>query len=116
MTDVGELIPPTHRPTSEPGRAVLVVRQGSESVHAFEVTERVITIGSDEDCAIRLAPAPGVAGEHARAWLRDGQQLILHHIASGYETLLDGKPIVWASIDPGDELAIGPYAIGVSRP
>jgi hypothetical protein len=69
-----------------------------------------LTIGFGEDCDLRLPESTGVAAMHARIWLRDGRPM-LHHLAPGHATMVNGAPADWASISPGDIIEIGPYAM-----
>jgi uncharacterized protein YegL len=76
----------------------------------FAVKDSPSVIGFGDACQIRLARAPGIAREHARVWVRDGRFMV-HHIAPGYTTEVGGKPVGWASLDVGEEIRIGPYAL-----
>lgn len=67
-----------------------------------------ITIGSAEDCRPQVFGCSEVAREHARIWQRDGRPM-LHHVADGYQTQVNGSPVGWAALTDGDEIAIGPY-------
>jgi hypothetical protein len=43
-------------------------------------------------------------------WWRDGR-LMLHHIAPGHVTTLAGESIMWAAVEDGDEVGVGPYVL-----
>jgi predicted component of type VI protein secretion system len=77
------------------------------------VSEKPVTIGTSENCDIRLPAAAGIAEEHARLWWRDGR-LMLHHIAPNLVTLVGSREILWTSLEDGDEAAIGPYTLRIS--
>jgi predicted component of type VI protein secretion system len=36
---------------------------------------------------------------------------MLHHVAPGQVTTLAGKSVVWAAVEDGDEVSIGPYVL-----
>ncbi len=92
--------------------AVLITSELYEG-RLFRVSEKPATIGTGEDCDIRLPAAAGVAEEHARLWWRDGR-LMLHHIAPELVTLVGSRKILWTSMEDGDEVAIGPYTLRIS--
>lgn len=68
------------------------------------------TIGTGEECTVTLEPLPGVASEHLRVWWRDGKHM-LHHVGKGAATVVNGEPVEWASLRPGDTIGIGPYTL-----
>jgi tight adherence protein B len=98
-----------------PSKAIVVVTAGPSEDLRFELGEEPVTIGSGNRCAIRLPAAPGLAEQHARMWWRDGR-LMLHHIASGHVTTLAGRSIVWAAVEDGDEVSVGPYVLRCLTP
>lgn len=67
-----------------------------------------VSVGTAEDCAVRLKDASGMAPLHARLWWRDGA-VMLHAVGSG-ETTVNGSPVVWASLRDGDTVTFGPHA------
>ena len=102
-----------------PLRAIAVERAATESGYLVPLTvagvetevplgQGPITIGTAADCRARVAISPDVASQHARIWERDGRPM-LHHVADGYETCVNGSPVGWAALTDGDEIAIGPY-------
>jgi len=98
-----------------PSKAIVVVTSGPSEGLRFELAEEPVTIGSGNRCAIRLPAAPGLAEQHARMWWRDGR-LMLHHIASGHVTTLAGRSVVWAAVEDGDEVSVGPYVLRCLTP
>jgi VWFA-related protein len=98
-----------------PSKAIVVVTGGPSNDLRFELGERPVTIGSGSRCVIRLPAAPGLAEQHARMWWRDGR-LMLHHIASGHVTTLAGRSVVWAGVEDGDEVSVGPYVLRCLTP
>ena len=99
---------PRHR------RDIVVAAPGERAV-TFELGTEPVTLGSGGRSEIQLPALPAIAAEHARLWLRDGQPM-LHHLAPGYITLLNERPVEWASMNDGDELRIGAVAITIGRP
>jgi VWFA-related protein len=98
-----------------PSKAIVVVTGGPSEDLRFELGEGPVTIGSGNRCAIRLPATPGFAEQHARMWWRDGR-LMLHHIASGHVTTLAGRSVVWAAVEDGDEVSVGPYVLRCLTP
>ncbi len=96
----------------EPSQARLLVVEGPDSWagKSFDVGETPVTLGTRPGCAIRLPEAPGIAGEHARLWARDGK-VMLHHLARGESRGISGRFVSWTSLAPGDELTVGPYVL-----
>jgi VWFA-related protein len=100
----------TYQAPDVPSKAVAVVASGPCQGSRFELGEQPVTIGSGNECAIRLPAAPGLAEEHVRMWWRDGR-LMLHHIAPDHVTTLAGKTVMWAAVEDGDEVGVGPYVL-----
>jgi len=70
-----------------------------------------VDIGSDPSCGLQLDTADrSVAATHARAWLQSGR-LMVHHLARGHQTIVAGKPIDWATLEPGDTFQVGSHLI-----
>ena len=105
-----DLPPPVYTPPAAPDVMEVVLNGGPGQLRdvRFAVGEEPQTIGWAEGCQIRLPEAPGFAPEHARVWLQEAR-LILHHLAPGTTTLVNGEPVVWASVGEGDEFKVGPY-------
>jgi hypothetical protein len=103
---------PIERPVYTPrARTSGSLRMG-DGDHAISATVGIapISLGSDATCSLALDAAPGVAPVHARIWTRDGR-VMLHHVAEGEPTLVNGQPVEWAVLQDGDRLAIGPHTI-----
>jgi hypothetical protein len=98
-----------------PAAGVLRITSGPAEGAYFELAEVPAAIGSDAGCTVQLAAVEGVAGQHARLWWRDGKPM-LHHIADGYETRVNGKTIDWASLDVGYVVEIGPVTMRFEAP
>ncbi len=93
--------------------ATILITSGLDQGRSFQVGGEPVTIGSGENCGIRLPAAPGFAAEHARLWWRDGQRM-LHHLAPDEATVVAGKQIIWTSLQNGDEASIGPYSLRIT--
>lgn len=91
-------------------KAGIVITSGPDQGRTFKVGEQPVTVGSGDGCAIHLSAAAGVGAEHARIWWRDGR-LMLHHIAPRLRTMLAEKAVVWAALEDGDEVSIGPHVL-----
>lgn len=81
----------------------------------FELAKVPATIGTAESCVVRIPTVDGVAPEHARLWWRDGSPM-LHHLADGYETRVNGRLIDWASLEVGMEIQFGPVMLTFVAP
>ncbi len=106
--------------TSSPGEPVpatpdvSIEVEGPATRQTAHVGREPATIGTDSSNQLRLEDAQGrVAGVHARIWSRDGK-LIFHQLSSSVPSLLEGKPVDWATLSSGDEIQIGPYRLKVS--
>jgi hypothetical protein len=94
-------------------RLLLVAGAPEDTAGEIELREIPITLGTSKKCDIRLPEADGVGEVHARLWLKDGTP-VLHHLAPGRQTLVDGSPVEWASLRPRSILQIGPYQYRIS--
>lgn len=83
---------------------------GPANTYVVELGHQPATIGTSGDCTVTLEPLPGVASEHLRVWWRDGKHM-LHHVGKGAVTVVNGQPVEWASLRPGDTIGIGPYTL-----
>ncbi len=102
------------RPPPLPRDAVtarLTVLAGPNAGVSVQLLDGPVDIGSGATCALRLDSAEGAVAEwHARGWLQGGR-LLLRHVARGRETLVDEKPVEWASLDLNDTMRIGPHVV-----
>ncbi len=106
--------------TSAPGEPapaapdVSIEVEGPDTRQTAHVGREPATIGTDASNQLRLEDPQGrVAGVHARIWSRDGK-LIFHQLSDSVPSLIEGKPVDWATLSPGDEITIGPYRLKVS--
>ncbi len=65
-----------------------------------------LVFGSSADCEVQIEEA-GVATRHAEITLVDGKSLLLRDLGSPTGTMLNGEPVVEASLSSGDEIHIG---------
>ena len=84
----------------------LVERTGDGRV--FELGAGPAIVGSSPRTATIVLPQEGgVAPEHARIWLRDGQYLLHHTSGAHRRTLVGGHPADWVVLEPGDDVQFG---------
>lgn len=108
-------VPLLERASLGPVAAVLNVVDGPRVGERVPVDEGVVTIGRGPSCTLRLAGTyEEVATEQARVWWRDGR-LMLHGLDPAWSTLVNGVPVEWATLQPGDRFQIGPYTIELAR-
>lgn len=99
----------------------LRVLQGKREVLTLVLREGgMYTIGAGAHCDVRLPAAPDavdspVAAEHARLTTRRGR-VLFHHLASSAVSLINGERAVWAVLESGDTLGIGPYSCQFAAP
>jgi VWFA-related protein len=74
----------------------------------FPLGEEPVTIGYTSDCAIRLPNGTGAGRtERVRVWRREGRY-ILHNLSRNGSVSVAGRPAVWAVLEHGDEIQLGP--------
>ena len=92
----------------------LTVVEGPDTGASVALASAPVDIGTDSTCGLRLDAAGGeVAGRHARVWLQSNR-FLLHHLARGRQTLVQEKPVEWATLEPSDTLRIGPHVIALA--
>ena len=85
--------------------------EGDQQIATVTLANGVYTIGAASQCEVRLpavAGPEGVAPEHAAITVR-GERVLFHHLADHYHSLVNGERTVWAVLEPGDVVTIGPY-------
>ena len=95
--------------TEEQGPGRLVEQTASGPGRVYELGTGAAIGTSRRDCTIVLPPSEHVAPEHARLWLRDGKYLLHHAGGLRRKTLVAGKEVDWVTLEPGDEITIGPH-------
>jgi hypothetical protein len=91
--------------------ALRVWLDGEELLRYALANARVYTIGAAPHCDVHLPVDPGSgepAAEHARLSVRRGR-VLFHHTAPTGTSTVNGDPTVWAVLEPGDTIGIGPY-------
>ncbi len=78
---------------------------GSVINQSFVLDESLV-LGSSADCQVQIEE-PGVAARHAEIVLVDGESLLLKDLGSKAGTLLNGVPVLEATLSSGDEIHIG---------
>ena len=79
----------------------------SSSDQRYSLGEEPVTIGYTSDCAIRLPNGAGGRMERVRVWRREGRY-ILHNLSRNGSVSVAGQPAVWAVLEHGDEIQLGP--------
>ena len=79
----------------------------SSSDQRYSLGEEPVTIGYTSDCAIRLPNGAGGRMERVRVWRREGRY-ILHNLSRNGSVSGAGRPVVWAVLEHGDEIQLGP--------
>jgi VWFA-related protein len=93
------------------------LREKNGTGQVYELGDGPAIIGSSpRACNIVLPASDRVAGEHARIWLRDGNY-VLHHVAGlSRKTLVAGQEADWVTLEPGDEVTVGPHKLIFENP
>ncbi|MDO8612326.1 MAG: VWA domain-containing protein [Dehalococcoidia bacterium] len=91
---------------SEPAEAWLQLITSS-SGQRYSLGGEPVTIGYTSDCAIRLPNGAGGRTERVRVWRREGRY-ILHNLSRNGSVSVAGRPAVWAVLEHGDEIQLGP--------
>ena len=98
--------------------AVLVVTGGPATGKTFPLDGAPLTLGKHNGSDIVL---PWVASRQTRLWAREGRFMICN-LADDQPVLVNGQPVVWATLEDGDLLVVGPHTLefslstGVSPP
>ena len=93
---------PAHGPSSAPA---LMVRQGPFAGKRAVISQTPYTIGRDARCQLH-PPDPGLAPLHAVIRLHEGAYYVQDR-GSATGTLVNGRPIKTARLQPGDCLRVG---------
>ena len=68
------------------------------------------TVGYTGDCSVQLEGEGEMRWEVVRIWRREGRYMA-HNLSRMGGVSVGGKPITWAVLEDGDELAIGPQKV-----
>lgn len=105
----------THDP-AHGGRPRLVLAPGTEPSlegrRSFRLRGAITTIGSGEDCDIRLA---GLAGRHAQVWHDSDDEFVLLAGKHGEVVRVHGQPVVRQMLRTGARIDLGPHVLTFAR-
>jgi hypothetical protein len=87
--------------------AVLVVTGGPAAGRTFPLDGTPLTLGRHNGSDIVL---PWVASRQTRLWAREGRYMICN-LADDQPVLVNGQPVVWATLEDGDLLVAGPHML-----
>jgi hypothetical protein len=90
--------------------AVLLVTGGPAAGKTFPLDGTPLTLGKRNGSDIVL---PWVASRQTRLWARDGRFMICN-LADDQPVLVNGQPVVWAALEDGDLLIVGPHTLQFS--
>jgi hypothetical protein len=98
--------------TTPAPRARLTLMDGPDSdERVFVVAGKPVTVGSDPGCTIVLADASGrVAPREVRVWPRE-DRFMLHRLPRRTSAPSRDQQPVWAVLEDGDEIRVGPYRL-----
>ncbi len=68
------------------------------------------TVGYTSDCSMQLDGGGETRWEVVRIWRREGRYMV-HNLSRLGGVSVGGKPVTWAVLEDGDELAIGPQKV-----
>jgi VWFA-related protein len=86
---------------------MLLSHTGSDAGHEYLVGGKPVSIGSGDNCAVRIDD-PSLASEEARLWIRK-QTLMYHRIARLTTIATTGGTGGWTMLEPGETFAIGSH-------
>jgi len=90
--------------------AVLLATRGPAAGKTFPLDGTPLTLGKHNGADIVL---PWVASRQTRLWARDGRFMICN-LTDGQPVLVNGQPVVWAALEDGDLLIVGPHTLQFS--
>jgi len=91
---------------------VLVVRSASAEVMRLPIGAQRIVVGRSPQVGAHLEHSL-VSRQHAEFWRDDSGRFHLRDLKSRNGTLLNGKPVSEAGINPGDQISIGPFMLQI---
>ena len=83
----------------------LTVNTGDQRGASWLIKETAVTVGRSSECEIRVID-PVISRRHCEVWLAEGR-VHVRDLGSSNATLVNGRPIREAVLQPGDELAVG---------
>jgi len=102
---------PSQRPPVDETLAQLTVhrRRDGALIQKASLGRAPFTVGSGSGCDLVL-PGEGIAPYHLRLWYREGR-FMLHDLTRRGEVMVNGHPVLWAVLEDGDILELGPYVL-----
>ncbi len=88
-------------------------RQDGTPVGRASLGRAPFTVGSRGGCDLLLS-GEGIAPRHLRLWHREGR-FMLHDLTRRGEVLVNGRPVLWAVLEDGDSIELGPYVLQFRR-
>ena len=84
-------------------------RQDGALLRQLSLGRAPFTIGSRGGCDLVLT-GEGIAPRHLRLWHREGR-FMLHDLTGRGGVLVNGRPVLWAVLEDGDSIELGPYRL-----
>ena len=100
----GESDADSHRSSAQHPVVEFTFSDGSRE-HRVRLAERPLAIGTSPESDIRMAKGHGAAPDHALIW-RHGSDVLLHALGEA-RCVVNGEPMAWAALDPGDVVEMG---------
>ena len=102
---------PSQRPPVDETLAQLTVhrRRDGALIQKASLGRAPFTVGSGSGCHLVL-PGEGIAPYHLRLWYREGR-FMLHDLTRRGEVMVNGHPVLWAVLEDGDIIELGPYVL-----
>jgi len=94
-------------PATASGAYVEVLTPGGAQTHPIGDSA---TVGYASDCSVQLDGGGETRWEVVRIWRREGRYMV-HNLSRLGGVSVGGKPVTWAVLEEGDELAIGPQKV-----
>jgi len=92
----------------------LEIEQGSRQQRTFRMKGRDMVIGRVKGCGLKI-PSGSVSRKHCRLTVAEGI-LQVEDLDSANGTLVNGYPVQWSVLRPGDLLTVGPITFRVEYP
>ena len=85
--------------------------RGAELLQRTPLQGPPVTIGKGSGCDVQLPLEGAPDAPRLRLWWRDGSPMVHALGPTDPAPLLNGSPFSWATLRPGDEVHIGPFAL-----
>ena len=100
--------------SADGGAVIMVVKEGLDPGHRFEIDGQGAVIGRGSDCIVRLSDA-AVSRHHARIE-RQGDKISVVDLDSRNGTFINGMRMSASELHPGDELGMGSHVLTLLDP